>query len=61
MITKEYIVFLDRASLNAELRIPDFDHAWVEQPSCAPEAVAGWLVWPAAVMLEAAMMVSAWK
>jgi len=29
MITKEYIVFLDRATLLADLRIPDFNHAWV--------------------------------
>jgi glycerate dehydrogenase len=50
MITKEYIVFLDRASLNAELRIPDFDHAWVEQPSCAPEAVADQL-WRATIAI----------
>ena len=50
MITKEYIVFLDRASLNAELRIPDFDHAWVEQPSCAPEDVADQL-WRASIAI----------
>ncbi len=29
---KHYIVFLDRASLIAELRIPNFDHTWVERP-----------------------------
>ena len=50
MITKEYIVFLDRASLNAELRIPDFDHAWVEQPSCTPEVVADQL-WRATIAI----------
>ncbi len=40
MITKEYIVFLDRATLLADLRVPDFDHVWVEHPESAPEEVA---------------------
>ena len=40
MITKEYIVFLDRATLLAELRVPDFDHVWVEHPESAPDEVA---------------------
>jgi glycerate dehydrogenase len=50
MITKEYIVFLDRATLQAELRIPDFDHAWVELPACAPEQVADQL-WRASIAI----------
>ncbi|MEW5788672.1 MAG: D-2-hydroxyacid dehydrogenase [Pseudomonadota bacterium] len=37
---KEYIVFLDRATLVAELPIPDFDHVWVEHPETAPEDTA---------------------
>ncbi len=40
MITKEYIVFLDRATLLADLRIPAFEHVWVEHPDSAPEEVA---------------------
>ena len=37
---KEYIVFLDRATLIAELPIPAFEHTWVEHPETRPE-VAG--------------------
>jgi len=50
MITKEYIVFLDRATLNAELRAPDFDHAWVELPECAATDVADNL-WRASIAI----------
>lgn len=37
---KHYIVFLDRDTLIADLRIPDFDHVWVEHPESTPEEVA---------------------
>lgn len=50
MITKEYIVFLDRATLIADLRIPDFDHAWVELPACEPDQVADQL-WRATIAI----------
>jgi glycerate dehydrogenase len=50
MITKEYIVFLDRATLLADLRIPDFDHAWVEMPACEPDQVAEQL-WRASIAI----------
>jgi glycerate dehydrogenase len=43
MITKEYIVFLDRATLLAELRTPNFEHVWVEHPDCPPEQAADFL------------------
>lgn len=36
---KEYIVFLDRATLIADLPIPAFDHTWVEHPQTPPEEV----------------------
>jgi glycerate dehydrogenase len=47
---KEYIVFLDRATLVAELRIPEFDHVWVEHPDSAPEEVAEKL-WRASIAI----------
>lgn len=50
MITKEYLVFLDRATLIADLRIPDFDHVWVEHPACTPDQVAD-LLWRASVAI----------
>ncbi len=50
MITKEYLVFLDRATLIADLRIPDFEHAWVELPTCTPDQVAD-LLWRASVAI----------
>jgi len=50
MITKEYLVFLDRATLHADLRIPDFDHVWVEQPACKAEEAAD-LLWRATVAI----------
>ncbi|MDP2833978.1 MAG: D-2-hydroxyacid dehydrogenase [Pseudomonadota bacterium] len=37
---KEYVVFLDRATLIADLRFPQFDHTWVELPDTPPEEVA---------------------
>lgn len=36
---KEYIVFLDRSTLIAELPVPAFDHTWVEHPYTRAEAV----------------------
>ncbi len=47
---KEYIVFLDRDTLIAELRIPGFDHVWVEHPETPPEEVADKL-WRATVAI----------
>lgn len=47
---KPYIVFLDRATLLAELRIPEFDHVWVEHPETRPEAVADNL-WRASIAI----------
>lgn len=47
---KEYIVFLDRDTLIAELRIPDFDHVWVEHPETPAEEVAEKL-WRATVAI----------
>lgn len=49
-MSKEYIVFLDRATLIAELRIPAFDHVWVEHPHTAPEDVADAL-WRASIAI----------
>ncbi|MDO9226888.1 MAG: D-2-hydroxyacid dehydrogenase [Pseudomonadota bacterium] len=37
---KEYVVFLDRATLIADLRFPEFDHTWVEHPEIPPEETA---------------------
>lgn len=47
---KEYIVFLDRATLIADLRFPEFDHVWVEHPESAPEDVADKL-WRASIAI----------
>jgi glycerate dehydrogenase len=47
---KHYIVFLDRASLQAELRIPGFEHIWVEHPESHPEEVADKL-WRASMVI----------
>ncbi len=49
-MNKEYVVFLDRATLVAELRIPAFDHVWVEHPHTAPEDVADAL-WRASIAI----------
>ena len=50
MITKEYLVFLDRATLIADLRIPAFEHVWVEHPACTPAEVAE-LLWRASIAI----------
>jgi glycerate dehydrogenase len=47
---KEYVVFLDRATLIADLRIPAFDHTWVERPDTPPEEVADAL-WRASIAI----------
>lgn len=47
---KEYIVFLDRATLIAELPIPAFDHTWVEHPETRPEEV-GDALWRATIAI----------
>ena len=45
---KHYIVLLDRNAIPGELRIPEFDHIWVEHPGVAPgECVA--LLWRASI------------
>lgn len=33
---KHYVVLLDRAAMPGDLRIPDFDHVWVEHPHTLP-------------------------
>jgi glycerate dehydrogenase len=35
----EHVVFLDRASLNAQLRRPSFEHTWQEYPVTAPQDI----------------------
>lgn len=50
MITKEYIVFLDRATLTAELRSPNFEHVWVEHPESAPAEIIDNL-WRASIVI----------
>lgn len=47
---KEYVVFLDRDTLIADLRIPAFDHTWVEHPDTPPEEVAEAL-WRASIAI----------
>lgn len=47
---KEYVVFLDRSTLIAELPIPAFDHTWVEHPETAPEEV-GDALWRASIAI----------
>jgi glycerate dehydrogenase len=47
---KEYIVFLDRATLIAELPIPAFEHTWVEHPETRPEE-AGDALWRASIAI----------
>jgi glycerate dehydrogenase len=47
---KEYVVFLDRATLIADLRFPEFDHTWVEHPDVAPEEVAE-VLWRASIAI----------
>jgi glycerate dehydrogenase len=50
MITKEYVVFLDRSTLQADLRPPAFEHSWVEHPACPPEDAADFL-WRASIAI----------
>ena len=33
---KHYVVLLDRVEIPGELRIPEFDHVWVEHPQTLP-------------------------
>lgn len=47
---KEYIVFLDRATLIAELPIPAFEHTWVEHPASTADEVADKL-WRASIAI----------
>lgn len=47
---KEYVVFLDRATLIADLRFPEFDHTWVEHPDTPPDEVAEAL-WRASIAI----------
>ncbi len=47
---KEYIVFLDRATLIAELPIPAIEHTWVEHPDTRPEEV-GDALWRASIAI----------
>ncbi|MEW5769509.1 MAG: hypothetical protein AB1831_04010 [Pseudomonadota bacterium] len=35
---KHYVVLLDRDRIPGELRIPEFDHVWVEHPHTPPDA-----------------------
>jgi glycerate dehydrogenase len=49
-MSKEYVVFLDRATLIADLRFPEFDHTWVEHPDAPPEEVADAL-WRATIAI----------
>jgi glycerate dehydrogenase len=37
----EYLVFLDRSTLEADVRRPDFPHRWVEYPVTAPDQIVG--------------------
>ncbi|MBU1665344.1 MAG: D-2-hydroxyacid dehydrogenase [Gammaproteobacteria bacterium] len=47
---KEYVVFLDRATLIADLRFPEFDHTWVEHPDAQPDELAD-LLWRASIVI----------
>lgn len=47
---KEYVVFLDRATLIAELRPAAFEHTWAEHPACPPEEAADFL-WRASIAI----------
>ena len=47
---KQYVVFLDRATLLADLRIPEFDHTWVEHPDTPPAEVAD-VLWRATIAI----------
>ncbi len=47
---KEYIVFLDRSTLIADLPIPAFDHTWVEHPE-TPAGEVGEALWRATIAI----------
>lgn len=47
---KHYIVFLDRDTLIADLRIPEFEHTWVEHPATPADEVAAAL-WRASMVI----------
>jgi len=55
---KHYVVILDRAHIPGELRIPDFDHVWVEHPDTAP-GECGEPLWRASMGVTAEVPVSA--
>ena len=37
----EHVVFLDRASVRADFRRPDFDHVWIDHSQTLPQEVVG--------------------
>lgn len=47
---KHYVVFLDRATLLADLPIPTFEHTWVEHP-LTPAAEVGERLWRASIAI----------
>jgi glycerate dehydrogenase len=49
-MSKEYVVFLDRSTLIADLRFPEFDHTRVEHPDTPPEEVVDAL-WRATIAI----------
>ena len=53
---KPYIVLLDREAIPGELRIPAFDHIWVEHPRTAPGECADHL-WRATIGVTCAVSV----
>lgn len=55
---KHYIVLLDRTRIAGELRIPDFDHVWVEHPDTGPGECGNHL-WRASMGVTAEVPVSA--
>jgi glycerate dehydrogenase len=57
LIHKHYIVLLDRQRIPGELRIPDFDHVWVEYPGTAPGEVVDHL-WRATIGVSCAVPIS---
>ncbi|HRH80472.1 MAG TPA: D-2-hydroxyacid dehydrogenase [Thiobacillaceae bacterium] len=55
---KHYVVFLDRATLLAELPVPGFEHTWVEHPM-TPAAEAGGRLWRASIAITNKVPVTA--
>ena len=54
MITKERVVFLDRAAFtNNDLPIPDFDHNWSEYPATEAADIVPRLFWATTVITHA--------